>query len=286
MEPAVKTILSALLVALAAPACMADWTEPVSGLASGDTATGKDTSAMSTDTAGTDAATSGKDAASNDSGADTAATTADTAPVVAPCDMPVKERLVLNPYDGTWHDKLLDRDCVFVPTEGFGKRCLPINAPNAELGDKSFPMANSVNGTDFWSGWFVTSDCTFGEVVPVKPDLLGHWARYGFQPSHTQVGVVVAAYNLADMPYQNVLSTNPVSNKAQTLKGVYLHSKDNGVWSCSLKAATPSSPSPGGPGEYMDFTGSDWSLMATSGVASIPECPYLTGLDLFAPMPK
>lgn len=286
-----KTTLT-LLLTLALPGCMADWAE--TGMSAGasdatngqDSAGGQDSKGSDTSKVAPDTGKGGADAAPDIQSADVApdvAPAVDVAPKPA-CDMPTKDRLVQNPFDGTWHDKLLDLDCVFVPTEGFGKRCLPINAPYQELGNKSFPRANGVNVNN-GSAWFVTPDCSFGAIVPVKPDLLGHWARFGFQPSTAQVGTVDAAFNLVDMPTQNVLAPNPISGKAQTLKGVYWHAKEDGVWSCTLGKAAPNANPPHGAGEHIGYGDSDWSLMATNGVASLPECPFLTGLDLFASMP-
>lgn len=233
------------------------------------------------DTAGQDSTEdTAEDTATTDAGTDAGAGPDTTAPPL-PCDSPTKDRLDNN-FDGTWYDKLLDLDCVFMVTEGYGKRCLPINADNAELGNKDFPLANVTQAGA--SGLFVTPDCSSGQVTPVKPDLLGHFARFGFVASGTQVGVLVDALNLVDVPETNVLSLNPASGKAQTIKGVYKHFLEgNDVWSCVLTPASPGSTPPGGVGELTGYAGPyNWSLMITGGVASIPECPFMVGLDLFA----
>lgn len=284
MKTLTLTTLAALILA---QGCMADWTEPaVAGIATADASSGPDQSGQDASThadTGADASkgtdgTSTADSQKVDASGDVTESKDTTAPL--DCTLPTKDRLVNN-FDGTWYDKMLDLNCVFMPTESMGKRCLPVygHLGTDPWGNPDFPEANVLNSV------FVTEDCSFGMVVAVKPDALGKWARFGFTPSTTKVGIVVSAHNLVDVPYKSVLTTNPNSGKAQTLKGVSMKAKTNGVWSCKPMPASLSTTPPQGPGEYTGFGGSDFSLMATNDVASIPECPFLTGLDLFAPMP-
>jgi len=187
--------------------------------------------------------------------------------------MPTKDRLVQNTtYDGnvSWHDKLLDIDCVFWPTVGFGKRCLPLHIDKyATWGNPNFPASYNMFR-------YLSENCTTNEVFAAKMNDSEQWPRFGFHlEGTTSTAPVTGAFNLAEPPTASVVHYSDLTGKADQVTGAYTFKSFDCV------AYTQ----PVGFGAIGPDGKTGWALMVATGTAAIPECPYLTGLTLFAPMP-
>lgn len=175
------------------------------------------------------------------------------------CDTPAKIRLIPN-GDGTWHDKLLDLDCMFVKTVGYGKRCLPYGS--------DFPQYLSPGPGMLYQD----PTCTANKVWRLGASPSGSLPKFGFYQdlTHPADTIIQNAVNIKDPEPDTVSSIDP---KTQKVSGI-----NNGYWKSNMDPCRP----------YKDLyvAGPTFTfIMIEKGPASILQCPFLIGLDLFADMP-
>jgi len=176
-----------------------------------------------------------------------------------PCDAPASTRLKAN-GDGTFHDKLLNIDCSFFKAEGHGKLCLPVwthqNGTNG-FGNSDFPEATATVNHQ-------SSDCQSNQIFWANQGPFGDFPKYGF--TMASADSVSAVFNLRDPDPTTVTSTDPKTGKATGISDYY------STADCI------------GPKTAKDQQ--NGFFMIADGQASIPACPYMTGLGLFAGMPQ